>query len=87
MVGLNFFAPPKRQDVEVWPENWPAFRLFDEICGQWRMGFGGPIALDYLVLHRELDDLGLTGEERRHMKAVIRAMEHAALAEIHKGSK
>jgi len=47
--------------------------------GQWRCGPGGFYALDYLVLHRELDDLGLTGEERQRMKDDIREIEYAAL--------
>ena len=65
--------------VEVWPENWPAFQLFAEIATQWRVGMNGPTGLDYLVLHRELDDLGLAGEERRQMKSDIRVLEQAAL--------
>lgn len=73
----------KDRTVEVWPENWPAFCLFCEIDNQWRMGMGGPFALDHLVLHRELDDLGLNGEERQRMKADIRAMEQAALKAMH----
>jgi hypothetical protein len=66
--------------VEVWPENWPAFQLFAEIATQWRVGMNGPTGLDYLVLHRELDDLGLAGEERQQMKSDIRVLEQAALA-------
>jgi len=69
--------------VEVWPENWPAFCLFTEIGSQWRVGMGGAFALDYLVLHRELDDLALTGEERQRMKDAIRVMERAALDAMH----
>lgn len=65
--------------MEVWPENWPAFQLFAEIATQWRIGMNGPTGLDYLVLHRELDDLGLAGEERRQMKSDIRVLEQAAL--------
>jgi len=69
--------------VEVWPENWPAFQLFAELGTQWRTGMNGPTGLDYLVMHRELDDLGLIGEEfreeRQQLKADIREMEQAAL--------
>jgi hypothetical protein len=82
-IGTAIAQAMKNRTVEVWPENWPAFTLFCDIGGQWRMGFGGPVALDYLVLHRELDDLGLTGEERQRMKADIRVMEQAALEAIH----
>lgn len=72
-------AAQQRIFVEVWPENWPAFQLFAELGTQWRTGMNGPTGLDYLVLHRELDDLGLTGEERQQMKADVREMESAAL--------
>lgn len=69
--------------MEVWPENWPAFQLFAELGTQWRTGMNGPTGLDYLVMHRELDDLGLIGEEfreeRQQLKADIREMEQAAL--------
>lgn len=43
---------------------------------------GGVLGLDYNVLHRELDDLGLTGEGRRQMKDDIRVMESEALGVI-----
>lgn len=67
--------------VEVWPENWPAFRLFSSLTTQWRTAgmTGAYVGLDYNVLHRELDDLGLTGEERQQMKDDIRVMEREAL--------
>jgi hypothetical protein len=83
-IGAAIAQAMKDRVLEVWPENWPTFRLFsDALRGQWRMGFGGPIALDYMVLHRELDDLGITGDERLRLKADIRAMEQAALDAIH----
>ena len=63
----------------VWPENWPAFSLFCDISTQWRVSMSGYVGLDYVAMHLELDDLGLTGEERQRMKADIRALEHAAL--------
>jgi len=47
------------------------------------MGFGGPIGIDYLVMHRELDDLDLVGEDRQRMKDDIREIEYAALKAMH----
>jgi hypothetical protein len=64
---------------EVWPENWPAVQMFCSIGTQWRVGAGGPVGLDYNVLHRELDDLGLHGAERAEMKDDIRVLEAEAL--------
>lgn len=69
----------KDRVVEVWPENWPAFRLFYDLQTQWRVSFGGATGLDYGVLYRDLDDLGISGEDRLRVKAEIRAMEQAAL--------
>lgn len=70
--------------VEIWPENWQAFELFEFLRTQWRTNMGGPTGLDYNVLHRELDDLGLVGDERQEMKATIREMEFAALSTMNK---
>lgn len=69
--------------MEIWPENWPTFRLFLDLRTQWRIGFNGPTGLDYAVFYRDLDDLGFTGEERLRVKAEIRAMEQAALDAMH----
>lgn len=44
----------------------------------------GATGLDYNVLHRELDDLGITGEERQRLKADIRIIEDAALEAMRK---
>ncbi len=47
--GLALELPPEAPTL-VWPENWPAFRLFCDVQSQWRTGPGGPIGLDYNVL-------------------------------------
>lgn len=75
--------PSDYKPFEVWPENWAAFNLFASLCTQWRVGPAGATGLDYMVLYRELDDLGLTGEERAHMKADIRELEAGALEAMH----
>ncbi|MFX2636062.1 DUF1799 domain-containing protein [Enterobacter hormaechei] len=36
--------------VDVWPDVWPAFRVFQSVSTQWRMGMGGATGLDYNVL-------------------------------------
>jgi hypothetical protein len=47
------------------------------------MGPGGLSGLDYVAMHRELDDLGLEGEERQRMKVDVRVIEYAALDAMH----
>lgn len=79
VIGNALAAAMENETIEIWPENWQAFSLFAEMGTQWRQGFAGPTGLDYLVLHRELDDLGVTGADRQRMKADIRTMESAVL--------
>lgn len=67
------------QDVEVWPENWPAWVLFCEMSGQWRVGFAGPTALDYTPLFMRMDRMGLTDEQWHELYADVRTLEDAAL--------
>lgn len=75
--------PSDYKPFEVWPENWAAFSLFASLSTQWRVGPAGATGLDYLVLYRELDDMGLTGDEREQMKADIRELEAGALLKMH----
>ena len=37
-------------DVEVWPENWLAVRVFSLMSTQWRVGMGGVTGMDYAAL-------------------------------------
>lgn len=64
--------------VEVWPENYDAFRLFSTLQTQWRTGMNGPTGLDYNVLFQFMLP---TNQE---LFEDIRIMESAALTEIHK---
>ena len=63
----------------MWPENWAACMLFDELGTQWRVGFGGPVGLDYSVLFSRMAQLGLEAEQREAMFSDIRLMEREAL--------
>ncbi len=69
--------------VEVWPENVPAWCLFDALQTQWRAGAGGVIGLDYGVLAEELRVREIPPEEHEQLRADVRDMEAAALQEIH----
>jgi hypothetical protein len=72
------------ETVEVWPENWPVWCLFDRhMRSQWRIGPGGATGLDYNALFSLFDLLGLSTEERFEMLDDIGVLEDAALAEIH----
>ncbi|MCU0842962.1 MAG: DUF1799 domain-containing protein [Thiobacillaceae bacterium] len=66
--------------VEVFPENWPAVRVFDALGTQWRMSMAGPIGLDYAALPMVFDLLGI--EDRAAVFEDLRTMERAALEEL-----
>lgn len=80
------FAPEDYEDdyLECWPENWPAFDLFIDLRTQWRVGMNGPEGLDYLVLFRLMDDMGLSRTERQALFDDVRVLERAALNHIRK---
>lgn len=73
------------EDVEVWPENWQAFRLLCDIRTQWRGAGMGIIGLDYNVLYHKLDRMGLTPEQYDDLEADIQVMEQAAMAAMKEG--
>lgn len=70
-------------DVELWPENKAAFDLFFSLRTQWRHGFNGATGMDYAPLFRLMDDMGLTGDDRKKMFNDIRHCETVALKTMH----
>ena len=74
------------EPVEVWPENWPAWALFCELSGQWRVAaMGGPTALDYCALFMRMDRLGLDDDGWNETFADVRTIEAAALKRMNEG--
>ena len=65
--------------VEVWPENEPAYFLFQALSRQWRIGMAGPTGLDHNVLLHRLDRMDLEPDEYDQLDADIRLMEEEAL--------
>jgi hypothetical protein len=72
--------------VEVWPELWPAWVLFNRMSTQWRVGMGGVSGLDYNVLFRFLDRMRLSDSDYDQMLADISVLEDTALSELHSGT-
>lgn len=66
----------------MWPENWQAFRLLCDLQTQWRGAGSGIVGLDYNVMFRKMDRMGLTPEQYDCLEADMRAMEAAALVAI-----
>lgn len=67
-------------DVEVWPENWPAVEVFVRMNTQWIVGMSGQTGLNYLVLFDLLDRAGYVGPEWDRMFDDVRVLEREALS-------
>ncbi|MCG3784618.1 DUF1799 domain-containing protein [Delftia acidovorans] len=70
----------EQQPVEIWPENFPAYKLWCKVGSQWRYTMSGPASLDYIPLQHELDRMGLDEEDYDALFSDIRVMEFEALA-------
>ncbi|MCE0778934.1 DUF1799 domain-containing protein [Pseudomonas sp. NMI542_15] len=68
------------EEVEVWPDAWPAFRLFEALSTQWRLGQGGPSGLDYAAIPITASMLGIKRLELIDIFPDLRTMEVEALA-------
>jgi hypothetical protein len=75
----DFSAP-----VDVWPENWPIFTVFNRLQTQWIVGMGGPTGLSYPsaypLLYRMTDD----PQEWDQLLCDLQVLEAAALEQIRK---
>ena len=49
-IGLSREDVEDNSDVEVWPENWVAFKAFNKVSSLWRVGPGGSTGMDYNAL-------------------------------------
>lgn len=70
----------EEEEVEVWPDAWPAFRLFDAMGTQWRLGQGGASGLDYTAIPATAEMLGIKRRDLTDIFPDLRVMEVEALA-------
>jgi hypothetical protein len=82
--GAALAKAAETEVVWVWPENWPAWQLFNRIDTQWRVGPKGATGLDYNVLLRFLDRMRLSDDDYEQMLNDISVIEQSALAAIHR---
>lgn len=68
------------EEVEVWPDNWQAFRLFNALSTQWRTGPGGATGLDYSVIREVSTLIGIKKRQIHEMFPDLQIMEAEALA-------
>lgn len=71
--------------VEIWPDCALSLRVYDAISGQWRMGPGGPVALDNGVIEPTLRMAGITvpDDQWPWVYADLKTLEAEALRTIH----
>ncbi|MFC3331722.1 DUF1799 domain-containing protein [Paenalcaligenes hominis] len=69
----------EQEVVEIWPENLLPMQVFQAMGTQWRMGFNGPVGLDYNVLPMMIKQLGVPKKERKRVLGDVMVMERAAL--------
>lgn len=77
-LGLTLADIPE-EEVGVWPDAWPAFRVFEALGTQWRLGQGGPSGLDYTAIPAVASMLGIKRRELTEIFPDLRIMEHEAL--------
>ncbi|SDT97628.1 DUF1799 domain-containing protein [Pseudomonas yamanorum] len=67
------------EEYEVWPDNWPAFLLFEAMSTQWRVGMGGAVGLDYNVIKPVASMIGIKRGELSQAFPDLRMMEAEAM--------
>jgi hypothetical protein len=72
----------QEDDVELWPELLPAWQIFRRMTTQWRVGMGGAIGLDYLVMFDLMRRADVSDADWLDMLDDLRWMENGALQEM-----
>lgn len=78
MFGLSKEDIPD-EIIEVFPDNWDSFLVFDGMSTQWRAGAMGATGLDYNVIPLVAKSIGVKGKEVSYILPDIRVMESEAL--------
>ena len=76
--GLKNSAPPAPV-CGIWPDNWPAFRVFYRAMTQWQMGPSGAVGLRYEVLPFLLQLEGVPPSEWADVMTGVQVMEQETL--------
>ena len=78
-LGLTL-ADIANDNVEIWPDNWPVFRLFNALGTQWRTGACGATGLDYSVVREVATIIGIKKRQIPELFPDLQVMEAEALA-------
>jgi hypothetical protein len=68
--------------VEIWPDNWPAIELFEQLDTQWLVGPGGAYGLNYSSLQSTLSMLDIERDRWADLFSDIRILEASALKQM-----
>ena len=80
IAALGLLDQPDGERVAyLWPDNVLAWRCWQGVQTQWRVGMGGATGLDYAGVRAFLDEQDLQRDERREVFAGIQACERATL--------
>ncbi len=81
MQAAGFAPEDYDETADLWPENWPAWRLFAELDTQWhRAGMEGrKTGLMYPVLWARMERLDLPPDDWQRLYDDVRVLEDAAL--------
>jgi hypothetical protein len=86
MAAWGFsFGDLLEEEIELWPDTWPAFLLFEAMSTQWRVGMSGAIGLDYQALPVVAKYLEVAEEDMPLAFNDLRLMESEALKHMAKG--
>lgn len=66
-------------EFEVFPDNWLAVSVFTDLSTQWRVGFAGPVGIDYTAIEPVLRLRGVKRQEWRRLFDDLQVMETEAL--------
>lgn len=83
MAAWGFsFGDLLEEIIELWPDCWPSFVLFEGMSTQWRVGMSGAVGLDYNTLPLVAKMLDITDEQMPLAFNDLRLMEAEVLKKM-----
>lgn len=87
MFGLTEEDMEEVNTIEVYPDNWDCFMLFNFLSTQWRTSSGGVVGLDYNVIPLGVKVLGIKEEDEVDVIEGMRVMESTAISLMNNNNK
>ncbi len=77
----------RKDEIEVYPENWRAAELLIRLGTQWRVGMGGMTGLDYGVMFQMMDRMRLSDAEYDELFEDMQYLEQIAMESVRESSE